>query len=196
MAPLPTIGNCVRVAINWTGVGGVAPVNVFHLITDSTDEVEIATALDAAFHANTACWQCLMANYELDSYTITLLDGHSAGQVVTSLGTPIVGGGGGNMVPQVAGVLSLHTPQRGPRGRGRLYIGPVGESEIDSGIISAGVRTAMVGAWSDWQDDLAASSIAASLGVASYVHSEVNGVTSVSMRAQAGTQRRRQDQLV
>src|SRR6478752_10515752 len=133
MAPLPTIGNCVRVALNWTAVGGVDPINVFHLITASTNESDIAAALDDAFQANTGCFQALMANYTLDTYTITLLDGSSAGQVVNALGTPITGGGGGNMVPQVAAVLSMHTPQRGPRGRGRLYIGPVGETEIDSG---------------------------------------------------------------
>lgn len=196
MAPLPTIGNCVRVALNWTGVGGVAPVNVLHLITSSTDEGDIASALDDAFQANPGCFQAVMANYILDTYTITLLDGSSAGQVVNALGTPITGGGGGNMVPQVAAVLSLHTPQRGPRGRGRLYLGPVGETEIDSGLISSGVRSAMVAGWTDWMTDMAASPIAASLGVASYVHTEVNGVTSLSMRPAAGTQRRRQDQIV
>jgi len=196
MAPLPTIGNCVRVALLWGAQGGVAPVNVFHLITNSTDEVEIAGALDDAFSgATTNPFSPVMSAFIMEHYLITLLDGHSAGQVIAT--GPVFGGAaGGQFVPNVAAVLSLHTPQRGPRGRGRLYLGPVGESAIDSGTVVSGTRTDCVAGWNDVDDALAASSITASLGVASYVHSEVNGVTSKSMRIPAGTQRRRQNQLV
>lgn len=196
MAPLPTIGNCVRVSINWTTQGGVRPINVVHLITDSTNESEIGEALDDAWVAGGAnVWAIVQETYRIDSYTITLLDGHSAGQVV-DCGVTVGGQATGNIVPAVAGVLSFHTPQRGPRGRGRLYMGPVGEGVITDGLLSSSIRNDIIGAWDDVVDSLAASPVAASFGVASYVHAEVNGVTAISMRGPAGTQRRRQNQLV
>lgn len=196
MAPLPTIGNCVRVSVNWTQQSGVRPINVLHLITDSEDESEIAGALEDAFvTAGSGVWEIVQETYRIDSFTVTLLDGHSAGQIIDCAAT-IGGQATGNIVPQVAGVLSLHTPQRGPRGRGRLYMGPVGEGVITDGIVTSTNRTNVLNAWATVEDELAGSAIAASLGVASYVHAEVNGVTSLSMRPQAGTQRRRQNQLV
>lgn len=196
MAPLPTIGNCVRVGINWSRQGGVAPVNVLHLITASESEVDIAGALeDAMVAAGSGVWEIVQETYRIQSFTVTLLDGSSAGQIVPC-GSTIGGQATGNIVPQVAGVLSFHTPQRGPRGRGRLYMGPVGEGVISDGIVNSGNRTNVVNAWNELEDELAGSAIAASLGVASYVHAEVNGVTSKSMRGPAGTQRRRQNQLV
>jgi len=196
MAPLPTIGNCVRVAINWNASGALRPINVLHLITASDDEEEIAGALGDAFQAGGApVWQALSNAFTIDSYTVTLLDGSSAGQVINEP-TTIGGQATGDIIPAAAAVLSFHTPQRGPRGRGRLYIGPIGEGVQAGGVLTGTNALDMVGAWQDVATDLAASSIAASLGVASYVHAEVNGVTSISMRPQIGTQRRRQNQLL
>jgi hypothetical protein len=196
MAPLPTIGNCVRVAIEYNASAGVKPVNVLHLITNSEDEVAIGAALDDAFDdATDNPFTIVMANFSPETYLITLLDGSSAGQRINA-NTTRAGAGGGNLIPSVAGVLSLHTPQRGPRGRGRLYLGPVGEASQDAGILSTGERSSTLLGWQEVNDLLAASPVAASLGVASYVHAEVNGVTSMSIRPQYGSQRRRQNQLV
>lgn len=196
MAPLPTIGNCVRVAINWSASGALRPINVLHLITASEDEAEIADQLGNAFvAAGSHVFEPLSNAFTIDSYTVTLLDGHSAGQVIAE---PVTIGGqaSGDIIPAAAGVLSLHTPQRGPRGRGRLYLGPIGETVQAGGILTGTVSADCVAAWNDVMDELAGSTINASLGVASYAHQEVNGVTSLSMRPQIGTQRRRQNQLV
>lgn len=196
MAPLPTIGNCVRVSINWSRQAGVAPVNVFHLITDSTNETEIGLALDEAqVAAGANVWSVVQETYRIVSYTITLLDGESAGVDVPCTET-LGGQATGNLVPQVAGCMNLYTPQRGPRGRGRMFMGPVGEGVITDGLVSEAARNNTLGAWDDLQDELAGSTIAASLGVASYVHAEVNGVTRLGFRQAGATQRRRQNQLV
>jgi hypothetical protein len=196
MAPLPTIGNCVRVSINWSQVAGVRPVNVLHLITASDDEEEIATELGDAFIAGGSnVFQCVQESYTIDSYTVTLLDGSSAGQVIGESRT-IGGQGSGEILPAQAGVLSLRTSQRGPRGRGRLYLGPCSEGTIANGLMTGSISVTMPLAWQAVETALAGSPITASLGVASYVHAEVNGVTSIGMRSQAGTVRRRQDQLV
>lgn len=171
-------------------------MNVLHLITDSASEEEIGAALDDAFDdAVKNPFQIVMANFSPESYLITLLDGSSAGQVITA-NTTRAGAGGGNLIPAVAGCLSLHTPQRGPRGRGRLYLGPVGESDQDAGLLSTAAVGDTITGWQQVNALLAASDITASLGVASYTHAEVNGVTSISMRYQSATQRRRQNQLL
>lgn len=196
MAPLPVIGNCVRVALNWNSVGGVKPVNVLHLITSLSNEADIADSLTSALHdAATSPFGFMHEAFALQSTTVTLLSGSTAGQVIP-VAHSVLGASTGGMVPQVAAVLSLHTLTRGPRGRGRLYIGPVGEANIDAGLLTpspAGIAN-ILAAWDDVETSLAGDAI--SLGVASYTHSEVNGVSSISMRPQAGTQRRRQDQLV
>jgi len=196
MAPLPTIGNCVRFTINWSQSAGVRPVNVLHLITSSTDEEEIAGAFsDAVLAAGADVFDPVQDGYTIDSYTVTLLDGSSAAQVINEPAT-IGGQASGDPIPAVAAVLSLRTAQRGPRGRGRLYLGPVGEGITAGGVLTGTTTTSTVAAWTALMGELATGTPTMSLGVASYVHSEVNGVSSVSMRPQVGTMRRRQDQLV
>lgn len=196
MPPLPTIGNCVRVTMNWSASGGVTPRNVFHLITASEDGAAIGAALDAAFDASPDAWQILGSGYFLQSYSILVLDGTSATQEIPHTGDPIQGGGDGQVIPQAAGVLSLRSLTRGPQGRGRLYIGPTTENVLADGIIGLSYRNSALSSWAQVMEDLADSPVNASLGVASYTHAEVHGVSSISMRAPAGTQRRRQNQLV
>jgi len=196
MAPLPVISNTVRCALNWNAVNGVTPINVLHLFTATTDEEEIGTALGEALELRPECFGLLMANHLLQSITVTRLDGTSAAQVIPMTGITVQGQGGGNQVPAVAAVISFHTAQRGPRGRGRLYIGPMGEADIDGGLVAAGPRTDAVTAWTGLQNDLQAGPLLADIVVASYVHAEQNVVSSFSMRPQCGTMRRRQDQLV
>jgi len=182
--------------MNWNQVAGIKPVNIFHLITNSDSEEDIAAAIDEAMvTAGSGLFEMVNEDFLLDTWTITLLDGHSAGQTIP-VDSTIGGQATGNPVPQVAGVLSMHTPQRGPRGRGRMYLGPVGEGVIVSGLIDESVVNSCTSAWESFRAQIAATDITGSLGVASYVHEEVNGVTSVSMRRVTGTQRRRNDRLV
>lgn len=198
MPPLPTIANCVRVTLNWSTSGGVRPHNVFHLITASEDGTAIGAALDDAFQDNPDAFQALDDSYNLETYSILPLDGSSATQevVAATTGAPITGGGSGELIPAAAAVLSFRTLQRGSRGRGRMFIGPVSEAALTDGQIVSSYLGAMVGSWELIDDALTASPIDASLGVASYVHGEVGGVSQISMRSPAGTMRRRQNQLV
>lgn len=196
MAPLPVIGNVARIALIWNTVNGIKPVNVLHLITDSTDEEQIANDLhDAWADAGGAQFNQVANGFAIDAMAVTLLDGTSATQVINV--TPDIGGaGGGEAIPQAAAVLSMHTSQRGPRGRGRLYIGPLGEAVQSNGLLNGGAKTTALAAWNDSVAPLAASPSTASYAVASYVHADVHGVSSFSMRNPTGTQRRRQNQLV
>lgn len=182
--------------MKWNTVQGISPVNVFHVITDSTNEAEIAQDLDVAFDSATENpFAVLSSLFTNATYTITLLDGVSAGQVFPDTGA-FTGGSGGQIIPQVAGVLSLHTNQRGPRGRGRLFLGPVGEAIQDGGILENEYRDASVAGWEEFEAILPTLGTASSLCVASYTHEEAMGITSISMRLQTGTVRRRLNQLL
>jgi len=196
MAPLPVIGNVVRCDLQWGASAGVAPHNTFHIVTNSDDLEEIGLAIGQAFEdASGNCWSALHTSFTAITIDLTPLDGTTARQNV-NLGTTLQGDGSGGMTPAVATVLSLRTHQRGPRGRGRLYLGPMSESDFDNGLVGSGVRSTTSSSWPDFNDNLAASSINGSLVVASYIHAEAGAVTSFSVRPQCGTMRRRQDQLV
>jgi hypothetical protein len=158
--------------------------------------VAIGAALDNAFTAPAGNpFSVVMANFQIESWAITLLSSSSATQIVPCTET-ITGSGGGNMIPQVAGVLSMRTSERGSRGRGRLFLGPVGEADADAGLMSAGIPAGTVTAWNAVAEELADDPLNISFGVASYVHSEIAGVQTFSMRRAFGTQRRRQNQVV
>jgi hypothetical protein len=195
MAPLPVIGNCVRVDFLWNSLNGVRPMNTIHVITDGDNMEELAGLIGAAADvAGARLFAPLDDNRVCTSVRMTPLDGVSAGQV-ENLGTTITGDEAGAEIPNVASVVSLRTAQRGSRGRGRIYMGPVTETAADGGFIATGIASSIRTAWNDFSEALADSSPIISLGVASYTHEEVNGVTSISVPTVLATQRRRQDQL-
>lgn len=193
MAPLPVIGNCVRIGLPWSTALPVKPYNVFHVITAQDDLEQLAADIGQAMDdAGSDMWRALAVDYTLPNIDVTPLDGTSATQRLSTQQT-ITGASTGQVIPNTAMIVSFRTPQRGSRGRGRLYVGPVCESAVQNGQLES--PSAVFAAWSDFEDSLASSSSAASLGVASYTHAEVNGVTSIVIQDVLGTQRRRQNQL-
>ena len=195
MAPLPTIPNVVRCDFGWNSLQGVSPHNTFHIATASTDLEQIAEDIGTACDsAGSAMWGALSDGYVLNEVLLTPLDGSTAGQI-HPLGTVIEGVSTGGVLPAVSVVLSMRTLQRGPRGRGRVYLGPISEGLVDNGLISLIDAQATAAAWTAFDSALAGTASAGSLVVASYVHAEAGGVVAISCRRQVGTQRRRQDQL-
>jgi len=193
MAPLPTIPNCIRVGLPWSTHLGVRPYNVFHIITASGDLSQIGLDLGTAFDAGgSGMFASLCDAFSTNTVDLTDLGTDDAG-VTVPLGTTIAGGTGGQMIPAACHTVSLYTLTRGPKGRGRLYIGPVSEGAVSDGIF--GDSLTMQDAWGDFMDALADTPSAASLAVASYKHVEVTGVTSLIVQNVASTQRRRQSQL-
>jgi hypothetical protein len=122
------------------------------------------------------------------------LDGTSA-TFDTPIGAAIHGGGSGGVLPQICSVISLHTATRGARGRGRMYIGPMGETQISNGIIGSGTQNTMLTGWGDFHDDLLTKTSGTELAIASYKHGDVHPVINLRVDGVAGTQRRRQNQL-
>lgn len=195
MAPLPTIPNVFRVDLPWISYGGIAPVNVFHVETSSDDVQDIAAAIEESAPSVSGMWACMHESYLCQEFGITPLDGETPRIVVPFTGDAWHGGYGGQLIPSVAGVVSIRTGQRGSRGRGRLYLGPVSESAVEGGHIIDAALTLMREEWLEFYTNLLTASPVCKFGVASYVHSDFNQALSVQVDYLTGNQRRRQNQL-
>lgn len=197
MPTLPVIADCYRVTIPWIGSTGPQPRNVFHVTSASSDVLQIGADIGDAFHdarATAEPFVCLSDDYLTNELEILPLDGATA-TVTCPIATSLPGVASGQKIPQSCMVMSFHTPHRGARGRGRMYIGPITESCQDAGLIDTSKATEAVDAWGLFITALATKATAPLLVVASYVHADVHTVTSLRADAVTGTQRRRVDQL-
>ena len=185
----PIIANTYRAAQIWTGAPGVPHdvVNVFHFRTTTATVDDIVNNFRLAFEDQMPTWlSVLNGSQQWTRCDILKLDGSSATQVFTV--DPLAGSGSGATIPQGCMVYSHHTSQRGPRGRGRNYIGPVTETAQDNGTgfwdtgnartEQAAFQSAMADAGITWV-------------VASYVHSDAHDITSFSCSPFMRTQRKR-----
>lgn len=188
---LPVIENVFRCTWNWEPTGGIHPNNVLHFLSDTGDEADLADKLDDNITTNMI--SMMHDGIHIARYEIIKLDGTSATQIFASESSAD-GAGSGDVVPAAALVLSMHTTVRGPRGRGRLYMGPMCEGNMVDGMIGSGIAVATVTAWTTFAGAMQTDGW--THGVASYEHSDFNPVLSYSVRPQLGTMRRRQDQLV
>jgi hypothetical protein len=192
--PLPTITNVKRVAFPFSGGGQFTCVNVLNFRTTAS-EADLGAAIFDALDNGGAYnpWTALDSDFSCPTLEIIALDGASATVFVN--GTPIEGDGTGDMVPNCAQVVSFHTTQRGPRGRGRVYIGPVTEGNITNGSFTDTFANGVIAQWETFIGELAALSPSIELVVASYTHADAHQVQSVTADRVAGTQRRRLDRL-
>ena len=194
--PLPTISNVYRVATEFTPGGtGVTPVNVFHVRASGTDALTMGAVLNDALGPSSAdMWQFMYTGISASSIKVQKLDGVSAA-IDFPLDASIEGGGSGGVLAGICAVLSLHTARVGARGRGRMYIGPCGETQISNSTLDPSDQSTMLAAWSDFIDALNGSSPSTQLVVASYKHADANDVTNIRVDNVVGQQRRRNDQL-
>lgn len=196
MAPLPVIEGVFRVTMVWNPMSGVQPVNVWHCheVDTGTDPGDALNSITSTLGAHHDMFDILPISSTLNRIVVTKLDGSSAsveGTVSGSFGTT-----DDVIEPAVAGILSIRTGQRGPRGRGRLYLGPTTEGHGGNGSLTESIRATMQTAWNDFADDLSHEvDTSLQFGVASYVHADFHEAVSIVMEGKYGTQRRRQDQL-
>ena len=196
MPPLPVIAGVYRIAYLWVG-GGVNPVNVHHYrISGATPTLQtIATNLGNAHAAGAhGGFEALSSLYNCSAVQITPLDGVTAGQVL-GLGRTLTGSATGEQIYNAAAVLSQHTAQRGPRGRGRSYIGPITESVTANGILDATVGANMLSGWNSVHTAMLGSTPPATPVVASYKHADAHDVTGIRIDNYVGSMRRRLDKL-
>lgn len=187
MPPLPVIDDVFRVTFNWGGAHGITPRNVIHVRAPLLDEQGVSTALVSSF--NDDMWKCVQQDYAFSSMDILKLDGTSATQTINNAAQGSLTSG--DSIPEACGIVSLRTAQRGSRGRGRVFLGPVAESQQAQGVIVSPTTTSI--AWEAFRDELVDND--AELVVASYVHADANPVTNIIMEPIIGTQRRRLLQL-
>lgn len=187
MPPLPTIANTFRVTFNWGSAHGVTPRNVIHVRAALLDEQGVADALAASF--NDDMWILVQQDYAFSSIDVLKLDGTSATQTIAIAAQGSLTSG--DSIPEGSGIVSLRTAQRGARGRGRVYLGPIAESKQAQGVVVSPNTTST--AWETFRDDLEGEG--AALVVASYVHADANDVTNIICDPIIGTQRRRLLQL-
>jgi hypothetical protein len=193
MPPLPVIPNVFRVAWHWSGPSGISAVNVMHFECPAGFPLSvIVEALDDAVLVNMFAWTA--STCFVDDITVTPLDGLTASESFAPP-TPAkwVGGGLGEALPAVAGIVKLQTGLRGRSHRGRVFIPFVGEGEITVGTLIdvAAVETA----WTAFTAALASDTPSVVMGVASYKLSTFSALTAVTAELLAATQRRRQDRL-
>ncbi len=193
--PLPTIPNVYRCSFTF-GASGQIAVNVIHLhrsaSTASAVWNDIKTIGDANFDTVFNPWAAMDNDYVILDLTVLPLDGVSAS--VSGLPDEAWhGGGSGQRLPAMAQIVHFGTDTRGPRGRGRVFIGPIVEGEVTEGLMENSVRAGTALNWINFADALDAEGL--SLVVASYVHEDFNEVTAISAQSVPGIQRRRNERL-
>lgn len=196
MPPLPVIAGAYRITLLWNNFDGIAPRNVLHVVAASGTVDDVADAFDAAMTSgiNVGMFAVMNNSHFAGSFEILPLDGSTAQQSHDFTNSPR-GGAAADITPAVCAVMSWHTAQRGPRGRGRTYIGPVREEAVTAGLFDATVQGNLVDAWAEFHDNLRSGSPILVPVVASYTHADAHEITSIRCDGVAGTQRRRQDQL-
>jgi len=189
---LPVIANTYRCDLAWgPGDNSTNPPeshNVLHVRGTFGSEQDICDAIVSAMGAIPTVIVCLPPSFSLLRIEIIKLDGSSATQT-TIPGSTVTGTGGSEYISQGCLVASWHTAQRGPRGRGRTYFGPISEN-AQSGGSGAWSGPAVASDLMDFVSSLAGDG--AELVVASYVHAEAHTVTSATNDGALRTQRRRQ----
>lgn len=193
MPPLPVLTNVYRCALNWRNSSGGIAENVIHILGHSGVTVDDIGGLFGAFWTNDMNGY-VSNTYRMASVSVTPLDGTSA---TVEFPMPDVtqfhGKQTGDVVPAVCGVIKLTTAARGRKARGRLFMGPAGESNIADGMQQTSNAATTTTAWQNFVDALSGNNTP--LIIASYTHEQVFAVTVASAEVPCATQRRRQDRL-
>lgn len=188
---LPVIEDVWRITLNWESNTMPSTHNVFHLHAPSGTGADVADFLQTNLDAT--MFRPICDVYVLNSFSLIKLDGLTPSFDVT-MTTPIDGLGDGQPVPAVAGIISFKSTQRGPQGRGRQYIGPVGESDMQNGIALYDTD-ALETAWTTFTEAAQSNDPPMDFGVASYTHEAFYGVAQFHAPLKLATQRRRQDAI-
>lgn len=146
------IPSCMMIRIDWTLLTGKVGHNVMYAAWSGSPSISttLADSLKAAF-VNGAVWTTLAAFIPAGTSlkSVTLLDVRNAtSSEVVSTSAAVPGSGTGNSPgDELAVVLTLKTANRGPSGRGRIYVPMNAQGTAGpAGVISAGAVSAL-SAW-------------------------------------------------
>lgn len=192
MPPLPVIANVYRVTFNWETSGGLAAHNVMHFRAPSKTADDVFDDIDGQM--DFGLWDTVFTGATIASLDILKLDGTSPTQIFpTDLSAKWKGNGGSQFnALQVCGLIKLGTTQRGPRGRGRVFLPFTSEQGVTNGFIDADVANSCTISWGTFLLGMAAAG--SHVCVASYVHADSHDVTRTECERRTATQRRRNRQ--
>lgn len=188
MAPLPDIADTYRCVFKWSADN---VVNVTHFHDDTRTVSGLATAITA--HVTAGMWAPIGNFLVINQFDLTPLFGDLATVSFNTDASAKWKGSvaGAESVPNCAAVVSMKTAFRGPRNRGRMYIGPVAESAMGYGTLDNTIRTTMINAWNAFGAACVADDF--QHVVASYVGGTALTVLQYNVRPAVGTVRKRQD---
>lgn len=192
---LPVIDDVFRVTWNFQSYDGITPRIVQHYRTSTANGQDVGLALWDAVVDN--LFLPMHESFEPTSLSLIRLDGTSATVVVPRPVdvTANLCAGDGQIIPASAAVMSWRSLVRGPKGRGRSYIGPVTEGANENGMLVGDSLTELPAAWGSFYVALGEQDPSIGPVVASYVHEEAYLIQGASLSEVLGTQRRRQNQL-
>ena len=150
MAPLPIISGLMRVSFDWRETpGGATAANVMHFHTASTDTLALYNQIASSVSA--AMWTGVSSTASIYQLVITPLDGLSATATYSNPTSAVWNGNtSGDWIPQVAGVVSFRTANRGRQYRGRLYLPFIGEGAAQNGVFFGSVAPGQL-AWDNFR---------------------------------------------
>lgn len=154
----------------------------------SSTASDVSTVVQASWQASQLDW--VAATATINTVRVRDLAGIAATQDFPTDGTSKWSGGGlGQSLPQVAGIVRLQTTVAGRSHRGRVFIPFVGEGETDAGSL---IDVAATGtAWTAFIAALSSSSPVCELSIVSRKLSALFVVDHVAAQTITGTQRRR-----
>jgi len=192
MPPLPVINGVQRVAAIWTTAAGQYSTNVMHFQKVGGTSLDLGNKLNARWVQD---MNDMISNvYTLSSFDITPLDGGSVTTTVATGGSAaFIGGQTGNVVPASTGIIKLQTALRGRSYRGRLFLGPSAEGNIDNGQQGAGIIGTVGPAWNTFRANMLADLW--QMVVASYTLGTASPVTNIVAEQGVATMRRRQTRI-
>lgn len=179
-----------RMTLNITNTSAPTTHNVLHWSGSGSEDVlsaDFDDALGELAAASHLLWPC---PDDSTMNSISTLDvGSTEASFDYNLTNDQTGGASGDPIWQAAGIVSIKTNTRGPRGRGRIYLGPCAEDANDSGNLDPTGMGVCQTAWNDLRASMALDGW--SLGVYSRTYSTFAAATSVTVRDYIATQRRR-----
>lgn len=191
MAPLPTIPDVYRCALEWTNSADPSATasNVIHVKRSGSNPAAIAAILDAAVVLN--MWRAQGSNAAVTRINVTPLNG-SGVTLPYSPATPANWKGSqtsNTPILQVANLIKLVTAARGRSFRGRVYLPWTDENAIAAQKLDTGFATLISNAWITFFNNLVTAG--APLQVASYTLSVATPVVAIASELEVATQRRR-----
>lgn len=193
MAHLPIIEDVYRVTLQWSPTGGCNPANVMHFSMATGNEDDLAAGLDASWQ--NGMFGVVSSTTSVIRYDILKLDGTSTTKGIVpdpANSEGLDGQAGGTPLYELALCIAFQTDVRGPRARGRIYLGPVSENNITGPAFNGVDFDVVSGVWQDFNDALVGLGTPILHGVASYKSGgQFNGIGHYRTDHFPATMRRR-----